>query len=164
MATFWSVISIWLSLAFSLIDSLMLLRSQPLHVGFTSDAGGNTIMVRWYRRKANLHHVRSPPNSSPLFFCSARLVRVLIRHFFNDRFGTTKYSTEGEICTTTRVFLPWWMPSCKTSRYVPLPSIEFHIKRCVFVTESLLSLQNKWVGDAKVWSECPNGEIACPDV
>ncbi|KAL0305804.1 UNVERIFIED_CONTAM: Endonuclease 1 [Sesamum radiatum] len=30
---------------------------QPLHVGFTGDEGGNTIVVRWYRRKTNLHHV-----------------------------------------------------------------------------------------------------------
>lgn len=30
---------------------------QPLHVGFTGDLGGNTIIVRWYRRKTNLHHV-----------------------------------------------------------------------------------------------------------
>ncbi|KAF9587970.1 hypothetical protein IFM89_006295, partial [Coptis chinensis] len=29
----------------------------PLHVGFTGDEGGNTITVRWYRRKTNLHHV-----------------------------------------------------------------------------------------------------------
>lgn len=31
---------------------------QPLHVGFIGDEGGNTITVRWYRRKTNLHHVR----------------------------------------------------------------------------------------------------------
>ncbi|KAJ7954110.1 Endonuclease [Quillaja saponaria] len=30
---------------------------QPLHVGFTSDRGGNTIDVHWYTRKQNLHHV-----------------------------------------------------------------------------------------------------------
>ncbi|XVF25879.1 hypothetical protein REPUB_Repub13aG0251900 [Reevesia pubescens] len=30
---------------------------QPMHVGFTSDAGGNTINLRWFRRKSNLHHV-----------------------------------------------------------------------------------------------------------
>ncbi|KAL8137616.1 hypothetical protein V2J09_003617 [Rumex salicifolius] len=30
---------------------------QPLHVGHTSDRGGNTIDVHWYTRKANLHHV-----------------------------------------------------------------------------------------------------------
>uniref|UniRef100_A0A0D6R1R3 Aspergillus nuclease S1 n=1 Tax=Araucaria cunninghamii TaxID=56994 RepID=A0A0D6R1R3_ARACU len=30
---------------------------QPLHVGFTSDEGGNTIQLHWYRQKSNLHHV-----------------------------------------------------------------------------------------------------------
>ncbi|KAL5726112.1 Endonuclease 2 [Ranunculus cassubicifolius] len=30
---------------------------QPLHVGFTSDRGGNTIDIHWYTRKAVLHHV-----------------------------------------------------------------------------------------------------------
>ncbi|KAJ1436204.1 S1/P1 nuclease [Sesbania bispinosa] len=30
---------------------------QPLHVGFTSDKGGNLINVHWYKRKQNLHHV-----------------------------------------------------------------------------------------------------------
>ncbi|KAL7130117.1 hypothetical protein ABFS83_13G112200 [Erythranthe nasuta] len=30
---------------------------QPLHVGFTSDEGGNTIDLRWFKHKSNLHHV-----------------------------------------------------------------------------------------------------------
>ncbi|KVH97595.1 Phospholipase C/P1 nuclease domain-containing protein [Cynara cardunculus var. scolymus] len=30
---------------------------QPLHVGFTTDRGGNTIDVHWFTRKAVLHHV-----------------------------------------------------------------------------------------------------------
>lgn len=30
---------------------------QPLHVGFTSDEGGNTIELRWFTHKSNLHHV-----------------------------------------------------------------------------------------------------------
>ncbi|CAH2038295.1 unnamed protein product [Thlaspi arvense] len=30
---------------------------QPMHVGFTSDEGGNTIDLRWYKHKSNLHHV-----------------------------------------------------------------------------------------------------------
>lgn len=30
---------------------------QPMHVGFTSDEGGNTIELRWFRHKSNLHHV-----------------------------------------------------------------------------------------------------------
>jgi hypothetical protein len=28
-----------------------------MHVGFTSDQGGNTINLRWFRHKSNLHHV-----------------------------------------------------------------------------------------------------------
>ncbi|KAH6763032.1 endonuclease 2 [Perilla frutescens var. hirtella] len=30
---------------------------QPLHVGYTSDKGGNTIKVKWFNRATNLHHV-----------------------------------------------------------------------------------------------------------
>ncbi|XP_012845946.1 PREDICTED: endonuclease 2-like [Erythranthe guttata] len=37
------------------INELKLL--QPLHVGFTSDKGGNTIRVTWFTRKQVLHHV-----------------------------------------------------------------------------------------------------------
>ncbi|XP_028767640.1 endonuclease 4-like [Neltuma alba] len=50
-------------LRYNLTESLMFLSHfvgdvhQPLHVGFTGDLGGNTIIVRWYRRKTNLHHV-----------------------------------------------------------------------------------------------------------
>ncbi|GAB4831282.1 Endonuclease 4 [Ancistrocladus abbreviatus] len=48
---------------YNLTEALMFLSHfvgdvhQPLHVGFTGDEGGNTIEVRWYRRKTNLHHV-----------------------------------------------------------------------------------------------------------
>lgn len=31
---------------------------QPLHVGFADDEGGNTVIIHWYRRKTNLHHVK----------------------------------------------------------------------------------------------------------
>ncbi|KAM7265856.1 hypothetical protein ACFE04_003539 [Oxalis oulophora] len=30
---------------------------QPLHVGHTTDEGGNTIDLRWFRHKSNFHHV-----------------------------------------------------------------------------------------------------------
>ncbi|CAK7350687.1 unnamed protein product [Dovyalis caffra] len=48
---------------YNLTEALMFLSHfigdvhQPLHVGFLGDLGGNTIQVRWYRRKSNLHHV-----------------------------------------------------------------------------------------------------------
>ncbi|XP_057419977.1 endonuclease 4-like [Lotus japonicus] len=50
-------------LRYNLTEALMFLSHfvgdvhQPLHVGFTGDLGGNSITVRWYRRKTNLHHV-----------------------------------------------------------------------------------------------------------
>ncbi|KAK8642142.1 hypothetical protein V6N13_011499 [Hibiscus sabdariffa] len=50
-------------LSYNLTEALMFLAHyigdvhQPLHVGFLGDLGGNTITVRWYRRKTNLHHV-----------------------------------------------------------------------------------------------------------
>ncbi|KAK1324776.1 Endonuclease 1 [Acorus calamus] len=48
---------------YNLTESLLFLSHfmgdihQPLHVGFTSDEGGNTIQLRWFRHKSNLHHV-----------------------------------------------------------------------------------------------------------
>ncbi|XP_022142132.1 endonuclease 4-like [Momordica charantia] len=48
---------------YNLTEALMFLSHfigdvhQPLHVGFIGDLGGNSITVRWYRRKTNLHHV-----------------------------------------------------------------------------------------------------------
>ncbi|XP_010538422.1 PREDICTED: endonuclease 4-like isoform X2 [Tarenaya hassleriana] len=48
---------------YNLTEALMFLSHfigdvhQPLHVGFLGDLGGNTVTVRWYRRKTNLHHV-----------------------------------------------------------------------------------------------------------
>ncbi|XP_047052943.1 endonuclease 2-like [Lolium rigidum] len=48
--------------SYNLTESLMFLSHfvgdvhQPLHVAFEEDEGGNTISVRWYKRKENLHH------------------------------------------------------------------------------------------------------------
>jgi len=48
---------------YNLTESLMFLAHfvgdvhQPLHVGYEADEGGNTIIIHWYRRKTNLHHV-----------------------------------------------------------------------------------------------------------
>jgi hypothetical protein len=56
----------------NLTESLMFLAHfvgdvhQPLHVSFEKDEGGNSINVRWYKRKANLHHVCAA------LFCSTK--------------------------------------------------------------------------------------------
>ncbi|KAI5080700.1 hypothetical protein GOP47_0003883 [Adiantum capillus-veneris] len=31
--------------------------TNPLHVGFSTDKGGNTILVHWFDKQENLHHV-----------------------------------------------------------------------------------------------------------
>lgn len=51
------------SLSYNLTEALLFLSHfigdvhQPLHVGFLGDEGGNSITIRWYKRKTNLHHV-----------------------------------------------------------------------------------------------------------
>ncbi|KAJ0239452.1 Endonuclease 5 [Hirschfeldia incana] len=48
---------------YNLTEALMFLSHymgdihQPLHVGFSGDRGGNTIIVHWYNHKTNLHNV-----------------------------------------------------------------------------------------------------------
>uniref|UniRef100_A0A7C9EXR6 Aspergillus nuclease S1 n=1 Tax=Opuntia streptacantha TaxID=393608 RepID=A0A7C9EXR6_OPUST len=48
---------------YNLTEALMFLAHfvgdvhQPLHCGFRGDLGGNKILLHWYHRKANLHHV-----------------------------------------------------------------------------------------------------------
>ncbi|KAG0565827.1 hypothetical protein KC19_7G016800 [Ceratodon purpureus] len=82
---------------------------QPLHVGFTSDAGGNTIMVHWYRRKANLHHV-----------------------------------WDTEIIDKAK-------------------DLYYNKSLLTMVNAIMENITNDGVSKAQMWSECPNGEIACPD-
>jgi hypothetical protein len=49
--------------AYNLTEALLFLAHfmgdihQPLHVAFTGDAGGNTIILHFYTRKYNLHHI-----------------------------------------------------------------------------------------------------------
>ncbi|XP_010434155.1 PREDICTED: endonuclease 5 isoform X2 [Camelina sativa] len=48
---------------YNLTEALMFLSHymgdvhQPLHTGFLGDLGGNTIIVKWYHHKTNLHNV-----------------------------------------------------------------------------------------------------------
>ncbi|XP_010439450.1 PREDICTED: endonuclease 5-like [Camelina sativa] len=48
---------------YNLTEALMFLSHymgdvhQPLHTGFLGDLGGNTIIVKWYHQKTNLHNV-----------------------------------------------------------------------------------------------------------
>jgi hypothetical protein len=67
----------------NLTESLMFLAHfvgdvhQPLHVGYEDDEGGNTIIVHWYRRKANLHHV-----------WDVSIIDTAIKDFYNKSMDT----------------------------------------------------------------------------
>ncbi|KAF3788841.1 Endonuclease 2 [Nymphaea thermarum] len=52
-----SAVIVCLSSSFSFISLSGYGFVQPLHVGFTTDKGGNTIDVKWFTRKTVLHHV-----------------------------------------------------------------------------------------------------------
>lgn len=55
--------SLWIELikdfffSFYILIIFLCIFWQPMHVGFTTDEGGNTIDLRWFRHKSNLHHV-----------------------------------------------------------------------------------------------------------
>nr|CAB3488508.1 unnamed protein product [Digitaria exilis] len=50
---------------------------QPLHCGHTDDLGGNTIIVHWYRRKSNLHHV-----------WDVNVIETAMKSFYNNDVST----------------------------------------------------------------------------
>lgn len=68
---------------YNLTESLMFLAHfvgdvhQPLHVGFENDEGGNTIIVHWYRRKSNLHHV-----------WDVSIIETAMEDYYNDDMNT----------------------------------------------------------------------------
>ncbi|KAJ6825688.1 putative bifunctional nuclease precursor [Iris pallida] len=71
------------SSGYNLTESLMFLAHfvgdihQPLHVGFEDDEGGNTIIVHWYRRKSNLHHV-----------WDVSMIETAMKDYYNDDLNT----------------------------------------------------------------------------
>ncbi|XBI61532.1 hypothetical protein VPH35_042314 [Triticum aestivum] len=82
--------------SYNLTESLMFLAHfvgdvhQPLHVGYEEDEGGNTIMVRWYRRKANLHHV-----------WDVSIIDTVMKDFYNKSMDTMvdALQTNLTVCT-----------------------------------------------------------------
>lgn len=68
---------------YNLTESLMFLAHfvgdihQPLHAGFEDDEGGNTIIVHWYRRKSNLHHV-----------WDVSIIETAMKNYYNDDLNT----------------------------------------------------------------------------
>lgn len=65
---------------------------QPLHVGFTSDKGGNTIKVTWFTRKQALHHVsllekKNRNFNFTVFVCNLSNKLIMFRFLLSGRYG-----------------------------------------------------------------------------
>ncbi|GFQ06354.1 endonuclease 4 [Phtheirospermum japonicum] len=77
---------------YNLTEALMFLSHfigdvhQPLHVGFIGDEGGNTIIVRWFRRKTNLHHV-----------WDTMIIESAMKTFYNKDLATMIQSIQNNI-------------------------------------------------------------------
>ncbi|KAJ1694322.1 hypothetical protein LUZ63_011020 [Rhynchospora breviuscula] len=62
---------------------------QPLHVGFTTDAGGNSITVYWYNVKTNLHSV-----------WDTKIIQTSMSNYFGNSMDTMANSITANITST----------------------------------------------------------------
>ncbi|CAN6241057.1 unnamed protein product [Urochloa humidicola] len=63
---------------------------QPMHVGFTSDQGGNSIDLRWFRHKSNLHHV-----------WDREIIQTALAKFYDKDMGTFRKQLEHNLTKGT---------------------------------------------------------------
>ncbi|XP_020270070.1 endonuclease 4-like isoform X1 [Asparagus officinalis] len=70
---------------------------QPLHVGFTGDEGGNTIIVHWYRRKSNLHHI-----------WDNMIIETALKKFYNLDIKTMVQGIQSNISDDWSTVVPSW--------------------------------------------------------
>ncbi|KAJ9708199.1 hypothetical protein PVL29_000319 [Vitis rotundifolia] len=70
---------------------------QPLHVGFTTDKGGNTIDVKWYNTKTVLHHV-----------WDTNIIETAEEQFYDSNIGDLIDAIEKNITTEWADQVPKW--------------------------------------------------------
>ncbi|KAJ6771991.1 ENDONUCLEASE 2 [Salix koriyanagi] len=70
---------------------------QPLHVGFASDKGGNTIDVHWYRRKEVLHHI-----------WDADIIETAEERFYNSNVDDLIDAVQKNITNDWAYLIPRW--------------------------------------------------------
>jgi hypothetical protein len=70
---------------------------QPLHVGFTTDEGGNTIMLHWYGQKSNLHHI-----------WDTLIIETAMKDFYDDDLEVMITSIQRNISDSWSDEVPTW--------------------------------------------------------
>lgn len=132
---------------YNLTEALMFLSHfvgdvhQPLHVGFIGDEGGNTIIVRWYRRKTNLHHI-----------WDNMIIESALKSFYNSDLTTMIQAIQRNITEN-------WMSSisfgehCNTRVYADLYASESINLACKFAYRN--ATPGSTLGDDYFFSRWP---------
>lgn len=142
---------------------------QPLHVGFTSDKGANTIDVHWYKTKAVLHHVSFPRNTQhiqqPAFHRETVLILILQVWDSNIIETAEEKFYDSEVDELIKALQ-------KNITVSNLISSKYLIKTEPFLSmlcscddnlcSSLETRQTVWSNQAKAWEAC--SKTTCPDV
>lgn len=135
---------------------------QPLHVGFTSDKGANTINVHWYKRKAVLHHVSFPLHITIfhienvftliLQVWDTNIIETAEERFYESAVDELVDALEKNITVRNLILHlirigPFMWMSCSCGD---------------ICSSSLETMQTVWSDQAKAWEAC--SKTSCPDV
>lgn len=108
---------------YNLTEALMFLSHyigdvhQPLHVSFTTDEGGNTITVHWYKRKTNLHHV-----------WDSDIIESAMKTFYDKDLNVMISAIEKNITTTWSNDISTWANCTSAEEVCPDPWASESIK------------------------------------
>eukprot|EP00253_Pinus_taeda_P030325 PITA_30325 len=83
---------------------------QPLHVGFTTDEGGNTIILHWYKQKSNLHHI-----------WDTLMIETAMKDFYDDDLAVMITSIQRNLTDSWSDEVPTW-EKCN-GRDIPCPKL-----------------------------------------
>ncbi|XP_027348709.1 endonuclease 4-like isoform X1 [Abrus precatorius] len=137
-------------LNYNLTEALMFLSHfvgdvhQPLHVGFVGDLGGNSIIVRWYWRKTNLHHVGVQNRGLDLFV----IIPLPVNYAVNGLNSVIL------ILVLVQVWDDMIIQSALKTFYGSDLSIMIQaIQR---------NITDNWSSDVSIWEHCAHNYTACP--
>ncbi|KAJ0082834.1 hypothetical protein Patl1_10855 [Pistacia atlantica] len=113
---------------------------QPLHVGFTGDEGGNTITVRWFRRKTNLHHV-----------WDNMIIESALKTFYGSDIAVMIKAIQRNFTVCFSFFL----------LYGDRDTTITHIRETLPTKKK--HQPDGWSNDKSSWESCKYNQTVCPD-
>ncbi|KAF9591392.1 hypothetical protein IFM89_004077 [Coptis chinensis] len=124
---------------------------QPLHVGFTTDRGGNTIDVHWYRRKQVLHHVS--------IICPTIILQVIVKFKWLGKRTQRYMFNSGYHKIQLKLMRVWDANIIETSeeRFYDTNVDEF-------IDAIQQNITGAWADEVPDWEKCSRNETTCPDI